>query len=115
VTEARHLEIPVLIVGGGPTGLCASIALSRFGIRSLLVEKHSSVSPFPRTRAVHRRSMEIFRGWGLEGNIHDRELDLEPVIAWAPALSAPILWKAAYVQHSQPNLSPCAMSPIFQH
>jgi putative polyketide hydroxylase len=115
MTSAHHEEIPILIVGGGPTGLCASIAPSGFGIRSLLVEKHSSVSPFPRTRAVHRRSMEIFRRWGLANSIHDRELDLEPVIAWAPSVTAPIVRKADYVQRSQPNLSPCAMSPIFQH
>ena len=108
-------EIPILIVGGGPTGLCASIALSRFGIRSLLVEKHSSVSPFPRTRAVHRRSMEIVRQWGLEERIHARELDLEPVIAWAPSVAAPIARTAPYVERSNPDLSPCQMSPIFQH
>ena len=31
-------EVPVLIVGGGPVGLTASILLSREGVRSLLVE-----------------------------------------------------------------------------
>jgi 2-polyprenyl-6-methoxyphenol hydroxylase-like FAD-dependent oxidoreductase len=59
--------------------------------------------------------MEIFRQWGLEDAIHECELDLEPVIAWAPSVSAPILRQVGYVQHSQPNLSPCVMSPIFQH
>lgn len=33
-------EFPVVIVGGGPVGLTASILLSRAGIRSLLVERH---------------------------------------------------------------------------
>jgi 2-polyprenyl-6-methoxyphenol hydroxylase-like FAD-dependent oxidoreductase len=31
------IATPVLIVGGGPVGLAASICLSRFGVRSLLV------------------------------------------------------------------------------
>ena len=33
-------HVPVLIVGGGPVGLTASILLSQHGIRSLLVERH---------------------------------------------------------------------------
>ena len=31
------LEIPVLIFGGGPVGLVASLLLSRHSVRSLLV------------------------------------------------------------------------------
>ena len=34
----RPFEIPVLIVGGGPVGLACSLMLTRFGVRSLLVE-----------------------------------------------------------------------------
>ncbi|MFJ2031188.1 FAD-dependent monooxygenase [Streptosporangium sp. NPDC087985] len=48
------MDIPVLIVGGGPVGLCASIALSRFGVPSLLVERHSAASAFPKDRALSR-------------------------------------------------------------
>ena len=33
------VEVPVLIVGGGPVGLTASILLSRHGIRSLLLDR----------------------------------------------------------------------------
>jgi len=32
------MQIPILIVGAGPAGLCSSILLSRYGVRSLLVE-----------------------------------------------------------------------------
>ena len=31
------MELPVLVVGGGPVGLTASILLSQYGVRSLLV------------------------------------------------------------------------------
>jgi putative polyketide hydroxylase len=113
VTGTR--ETQVLIVGGGPTGLCASIALSRFGISSLLVEKHPGTSPFPRTRTVHRKAMEIFRRWGLEESIREAELDLEPVMVWAESLTGPALRRQDYVPRSNPDLSPCRMSPIFQH
>jgi putative polyketide hydroxylase len=112
--KTRALETPVLIVGGGPTGLCASIALSRLGVSSVLVEKHRSTSPFPRTRAVHRKAMEIFRRWGLEESVHARDLDLEPVMVWAESVAGPVLRRQDYVPRSNPDLSPCRMSTIFQ-
>lgn len=56
-------EAPVLIVGGGPVGLSASILLSRPGIRTLLVERHHGTAPQPRARRVNVRTMEIMRPW----------------------------------------------------
>ena len=107
-------EVAVLIVGGGPTGLCTSIALSRLGVPSLLVERHDAISPFSRARAVHRRAMEIFRTWGLDDAIHDRELDLEPMTQWSDSVASPPTRRLPYVVRSDPALSPCRMSPIFQ-
>ncbi|WCH94462.1 FAD-dependent monooxygenase [Streptomyces moderatus] len=51
----------VLIVGGGPVGLTARALLERWGVRTLLVEKHRELSPFPRSRLINVRTMEIFR------------------------------------------------------
>ncbi len=70
-------EVPVLIIGGGPAGLCASILLSRHGVPSLLVERHESVSMFPRARFVDQRAM-LFRVWGIEAAIRARELRVSP-------------------------------------
>ena len=42
------MHVPVLIVGAGPAGLCGSILLSRVGIRSRVVERHSSTSIHPK-------------------------------------------------------------------
>ncbi|MGW1194820.1 FAD-dependent monooxygenase [Streptomyces sp. NPDC002536] len=64
-----HAEAPVLIVGGGPVGLTARALLERWGVRTLLVEKHRELSPFPRSRLVNVRSMEIFRRLGLAARI----------------------------------------------
>lgn len=67
-----ELDVAVLIVGGGPVGLTARALLERWGIRSLLVEKYGELSPFPRSRLVNTRSMEIFRQLGLANQITAR-------------------------------------------
>src|SRR5260221_9637431 len=72
----KTLEIPVLIVGGGPVGLCASILLSHRGVPSLLVERHMSTSLYPKARLINTRTMEIFRQCGLEQTV--REISLSP-------------------------------------
>ncbi|MGW1171300.1 FAD-dependent monooxygenase [Streptomyces sp. NPDC002550] len=68
----RDAEVAVLIVGGGPVGLTARALLERWGVSALLVERHTELSPFPRSRLVNVRSMEIFRGLGLAGRITAR-------------------------------------------
>ncbi|MEU6587955.1 FAD-dependent monooxygenase [Streptomyces sp. NPDC046881] len=65
-------EPQVLIVGCGPVGLTARALLARWGVRSLLIEKHGELSPFPRSRLVNVRSMEIFRRLGLDGPVAAR-------------------------------------------
>ncbi|MFJ9643829.1 FAD-dependent monooxygenase [Streptomyces sp. NPDC101206] len=62
-------EVEVLIVGGGPVGLTARALLERWGVRALLIEKHRGLSPFPRSRLINVRSMEIFRQLGLAAQI----------------------------------------------
>jgi putative polyketide hydroxylase len=59
-------QVPVLIVGGGPVGLTASILLSQAGIRSLLVERHPGTSVHPKARAINARTMEMYRQCGVE-------------------------------------------------
>jgi len=65
-------DADVLIVGGGPVGLTARALLARWGVRTLLVEKHRELSPFPRSRLVNVRTMEIFRHLGIADTVRDR-------------------------------------------
>jgi len=68
------LDIPVLISGGGPVGLAASLLLSRHGVRSLLVERHPSTAVTPKARGINARTMEVFRQCGIDTAIRDAGL-----------------------------------------
>jgi len=82
-------EIPVLIVGGGPVGLTASILLSRQGIRSLLVERHPGTAILPKARGINARTMEMYRQIGIENAIREAGLSPERTgfIVWTESLS----------------------------
>jgi len=69
MSAALPSEIPVLIAGGGPVGLTLSLLLSRFGVPSLLVERHPCTAMLPKARSINARSMEIFRQIGVEEDI----------------------------------------------
>lgn len=82
-------EIDVLIAGGGPVGLTASILLSRHGVRSLLVERHPGTAILPKSRGINARTMEMYRQCGLEAAIRDAGLATERtgLIVWAESLA----------------------------
>ena len=81
--------IPVLIVGGGPVGLTASILLSRHGVRSLLAERHPGTAVHPKARAINARSMEIYRQCGVEAAIRKAGLGPEHtgLVVWTRTLA----------------------------
>jgi putative polyketide hydroxylase len=61
----KPVEIPVLIVGGGPVGLACALVLARFGVRSLLVERHPATSMHPKAMVIMLRTAELLRQWGV--------------------------------------------------
>jgi len=82
------MRIPILIVGAGPAGLCSSILLSRYGVRSLLVERHPSTSIHPKATGISTRTMELFRAWGIEPRIREVAMSVDFVSSVRDTLAA---------------------------
>ena len=76
----NHTESPVLIVGAGAAGLTAAATLAAAGISPLVVERRPEPSSLPRATSITTRSMEIFRGFGLEPAIRAGGNDVDWVL-----------------------------------
>jgi putative polyketide hydroxylase len=101
------VEVPVLIVGGGPAGLCTSILLSRHGVHSLLVERHPTTSVHPRARGIGARVMELFRAWGIEADVQRLRIDMEPCYSWGRTLSSRMIRVPSRLMVDTSSCSPC--------
>ena len=64
--DAGATQTEVLVVGAGPSGATASLALARYGVANICLSKYSSTSQSPRAHITNQRAMEILRHFGLE-------------------------------------------------
>ncbi len=64
--SSTHEQTPVMVVGGGLTGLSTALFLAWHGLRPLLVERHPDLLIHPRARGFTPRTVELFRQTGLE-------------------------------------------------
>ena len=66
---SRAADTPVLIAGGGSTGLSLAAELGWRGVPCLLVEPMHGPNPHPRANAVANRTMEYLRRWGIADSL----------------------------------------------
>jgi 2-polyprenyl-6-methoxyphenol hydroxylase-like FAD-dependent oxidoreductase len=66
INMSALLKTNVLIVGAGPSGMTAALALAKFGISSMLIDRRQSNYMAPRAHALNPRTLEIFFSLGLD-------------------------------------------------
>jgi putative polyketide hydroxylase len=106
----------VLVVGAGPAGLVAAIALALYGIDVVVIDRRTSTSTLSRALVISTRGMEIFRAWGLEDEIRSGAAGVESRAWVTPTLASregsemplgyPTASEAALVSPTRPAWAP---------
>ncbi|MDX3357564.1 FAD-dependent monooxygenase [Streptomyces sp. ME01-24h] len=63
------VETDVLIVGSGPAGASAALALSTYGVPNIVVTRHGRLADTPRAHITNQRTMEVLRDLGVEEEV----------------------------------------------
>ncbi|MDW4910205.1 FAD-dependent monooxygenase [Streptomyces sp. ADMS] len=63
------VDIDVLIVGSGPAGASAALALSTYGVPNIVVTRYASLADTPRAHITNQRTMEVLRDLGVERDV----------------------------------------------
>ncbi|WUD71850.1 FAD-dependent monooxygenase [Streptomyces sp. NBC_00510] len=63
------VETDVLIVGSGPAGASAALALSTYGVPNIVVTRYDRLADTPRAHITNQRTMEVLRDLGVEQEV----------------------------------------------
>jgi putative polyketide hydroxylase len=78
---------PVLLIGAGPAGLAAALALARRGVDCLVVDRRLERSSLPRATTISTRSMELIRSWGAEDAVLEGGVEVDWLMWESPTLA----------------------------
>ena len=81
VDTATTTTVPVLIVGGGATGLSASMILSTLDVPTLLVSALPTTSILPKAHVLGQRTMEFYTEVGVAEAIYEKGTPPENLVA----------------------------------
>jgi putative polyketide hydroxylase len=104
----------ILVVGGGPVGLSAALILGRLGVDVTLIERSEQVSPHPRAAVVNTRTMELFRQWGLDGDIRRLGSSIAELatIRWVTRIAGEELGRLDMVDTAEALMRMTRQSPV---
>jgi len=117
------IETDILIIGSGPAGSTAALALSTYGIRNIIVSKHGWVANSPRAHITNQRTFEVLRDLGIEEEGRALAVPLDKVgkSIFCTSLAGEELARVyAFGTHPARHAgyelsSPCAMGDLPQH
>src|SRR3954454_21386989 len=69
MTQPENLETDVLVIGSGPAGGGAALALATYGVDHMVVTKYRWTANTPRAHITNQRTMEVFRDLGIEPDV----------------------------------------------
>ncbi len=77
--------LPVLIVGGGPTGLVLALWLTKIGIKVRIIDKTAKAGTTSRALVVHARTLEYYRQLELDQKVVDKGYWFKAINLWVKA------------------------------
>jgi len=97
-SQTADLQVPVLVIGGGPVGLGMGLELAWLGLDSMVVDQGDGSVEHPRTGLIAVRTMELFRRWGLAQRIRDAGFpeDYELSMVFCTSLNGHLLAREPY-------------------
>jgi 2-polyprenyl-6-methoxyphenol hydroxylase-like FAD-dependent oxidoreductase len=107
-------NVPVIVVGGGPTGLAMAIELDRHGVGSLLVERHETTRQHPRASVVNARSTELCRYWGIADEVMAEAMVPSPSlgVTWTTRLADREIGRLVVIEDLEKAMVEFAASPV---
>ncbi|HEX5597983.1 MAG TPA: FAD-dependent monooxygenase [Micromonosporaceae bacterium] len=64
-----QIDVDVLVVGAGPTGLAAACEAARHGLSVRIIDRNAHRSTFSKALVLHARTLEVFETMGVSGPI----------------------------------------------
>jgi 2,4-dichlorophenol 6-monooxygenase len=64
------VQTEVVIIGSGPAGATMALALSKLGIKNMMLTKYRWTANTPRAHITNQRAMEVFRDLGIEDQVN---------------------------------------------
>jgi 2,4-dichlorophenol 6-monooxygenase len=66
---AVELTTDVLVIGTGPAGASAALALATYGVRTTVITRYPRLADTPRAHITNQRTMEVLRDLGIEAEV----------------------------------------------
>ncbi|TBU59346.1 FAD binding domain-containing protein [Dichomitus squalens] len=75
MTNVQNKTTPILVIGGGPSGLAAALTLAQNGVPVRIIDKVTSFHQASRGSGLQPRTMEVFRFLGVldDARLHARK------------------------------------------